>query len=461
MLASRLVEMLRERAILQPRLNVIEDICAEALTRANRSIYKQMTDALTEVHRERLDGLLQRKAESSMTQLAWLRQAPLKPNSKHMLEHIERLQTWRALDLPAGIDRQVHQNRLLKIAREGGQMTSADLMKFERERRYATLVAIAVEGMATVTDEVIDLHDRIVGKLFNAAKHKHQEQFQADGRAINDKLRLYGRVGRALLEARQNGSDPFAAIETVVSWDEFAESITEAQKLAQPQDFDFLCRIGEGYATLRRYAPELLNVLGLHAAPAAKPVLDAIELLRKMNSGNLRKVPDCAPLDFIRERWSRLIFTDAGIDRRHYELCALSELKNALRSGDVWVEGSRQFKNFNEYLLPAQKFAALKGADELRLAVDSDCERYLKERLDTLNDQLQSVDLLAAANDLPDAILTDAGLKITPLNASVPQSAQSLIDQIAASLPHDKITELLLEVDQWTSGPASRSISLT
>ena len=95
------------------------------------------------------------------------------------------------------------------------------------------------------------------------------------------------------------------------------------------------------------------------------------------------------------------------------------------------------------------------------MAVDSDCERYLKERLDTLNDQLQSVDLLAAANDLPDAILTDAGLKITPLNASVPQSAQSLIDQIAASLPHVKITELLLEVDQWTSGPASRSISLT
>ncbi len=35
------------------------------------------------------------------------------------------------------------------------------------------------------------------------------------------------------------------------------------------------------------------------------------------------------------------------------ELCALSELKNALRSGDIWVEGSRQFKNFDEYLLPA------------------------------------------------------------------------------------------------------------
>ncbi|MBI1619004.1 hypothetical protein, partial [Escherichia coli] len=54
------------------------------------------------------------------------------------------------------------------------------------------------------------------------------------------------------------GRDAFAAIEAVMSWDSFAESVTEAQKLAQPDDFDFLHRIGESYATLRRYAPEFL-----------------------------------------------------------------------------------------------------------------------------------------------------------------------------------------------------------
>jgi TnpA family transposase len=449
-LATALIDKLRERAILLPRLNAIERVCAEAVTRANRRIYNQLTDGLTEVHRHHLDELLGRKEGSALTLLGWLRQSPLKPNSKHMLEHIDRLQAWRSLDLPAGIERQVHQNRLLKIAREGGQMTPADLMKFEQDRRYATLVALAVEGTATVTDEVIDLHDRIVGKLFNAAKHKHQEQFQTDGKAINDKLRLYGRVGQALLEAKQNGRDPFAAIEAIVSWEEFAASITEAQKLAQPDDFDFLYRIGEGYTTLRRYAPELLSVLGLHAAPAAKPVLDAIDLLREMNASNARKLPDNAPVEFIRERWAKLIFTEAGPDRRYYELCALAELKNALRSGDIWVEGSRQFKNFNEYMVPAQKFTALKEANELPLSIDPDCEDYLRVRLATLHEELHRVDQLAAANDLPDAILTDSGLKITPLDATVPQAAENLIEQIAASLPHVKITELLLEVDNWT-----------
>ena len=33
----------------------------------------------------------------------------------------------------------------------------------------------------------------------------------------------------------------------IMPWDVFAESVTEAHKLAQPEEFDFLPRIGENY----------------------------------------------------------------------------------------------------------------------------------------------------------------------------------------------------------------------
>ena len=450
LLAAALVEEYRRQQVLLPTLNNIERICAEAVTRANRRIYAALAGSLTDLHRMRLDALLRRKENSNTTLLAWLRQSPAKPNSRHMLEHIERLRVLQALDLPIGIERQIHQNRLLKIAREGGQMTSADLAKFEPQRRYATLVAVAVEATATITDEIIDLHDRIVGKMFNAAKHKHQEQFQNSGKAINDKVRLYGRVGQALIEARQLGADPFAAIEAVLPWEAFASSVNEAQQLAQPEDFDFLPRLGESYPTLRRYAPEFLEVLKFRAAPAAEGVLEAIGVLRRMYAENARKVPANAPIDFIRKRWDKLVFTEDGVDRRYYELCAMSELKNALRSGDVWVEGSRQHKDFDEYLIPVEKFAALKAAGKLPLAVSIGCEEYLHERLSLLDQHLEAVNGLAFANQLPDASITDAGLKITPLDAAVPHAAQQLIDQAALMLPHVKITELLLEVDAWT-----------
>jgi hypothetical protein len=195
-----------------------------------------------------LDDLLTQKGDSNLTWLGWLRQSPLKPNPRHILAHIQWLRMWRTLNLPSGIDLRVHQNRLLKTAREGGEMAYGELMKFERERRYATLVALSVEGMGTITDKVIGLHDRIVGKLFNNEKHKLREQFQNRRQGDHRKTpSLRANRPGALLEAKQSGDDPFAAIESVVSSEDFAAIVTDAQKLAQPEYFVLLHGIGEGY----------------------------------------------------------------------------------------------------------------------------------------------------------------------------------------------------------------------
>jgi TnpA family transposase len=101
--------------------------------------------------------------------------------------------------------------------------------------------------------------------------------------------------------------------------------------------------------------------------------------------------------------------------------------------------------------MPAKKFATLKLTNELPLAVAADCDQYLHDRLMLLAQHLETINHMAATNDLPDAIITDSGLKITPLDAAVPDLAQALIDQTAMLLPHIKITELLLEVDKWTN----------
>ena len=148
-LAGTLVEGLRQRAILLPTVPVIERICAEAITRGNRRIYRALNGPLTNAHRQRLDDLLERKADSKKTHLQWARQSPGRPNSRHMLEHTGRLKYLQKVGLPDGIGRSLHQNRLLKLAREGGQMRAVELAKFEPLRRYGTLVALVVEGVAT------------------------------------------------------------------------------------------------------------------------------------------------------------------------------------------------------------------------------------------------------------------------------------------------------------------------
>ena len=447
-LAEALVELLRQERIILPALDVIERVCSEALTRGTRQVYEALTAPLLDHHHRALDGLLGIRAGTKGSGLIWLRQPPGPPKPRHLLVHLERLNALRDLWLPDGLEQAIHQNRLLKLAREGGQMTAQHLRDLEPTRRYATLVAVLLDTRATPIDEIIDLHDRFMGALFSKAKRHHDERFQAAGKAINDKVRLYSRIGRALLDARQTGGDPFAAIEAVIPWDLFGESIAEAEKLARPAEFDYLVLVGDGFTQLRRYTPTLLTALTMKAAQA---VLAAVTVLKDMNERQARKVPDDAPTSFIRKRWKNLVCTPDGLDRRYYELCVLSELKNALRSGDIWVQDSRQFKDFEDYLLPPSRFAAQRDQRELGLTIETDGGRYLQERLAVLGRELTMVEQLAAADALPDAVITSTGrLKITPLDNAVPDAAATLMQQAYHLLPHLKITELLLEVDDWT-----------
>jgi TnpA family transposase len=450
-LATKALEKLRQCHVILPTLPVIERACAVALTQANRRIYRSLVITLTKRHRRRLDDLLKIKPDSGITWLVWLRQTPLKPNSRHMSEHIERLKFLQAMEIPDEIGKNLQQNRLSKIAREGGRMTPQNLKTLEADRRYATLVAIALERTATITDEIIDLNDQILMKVFRTAKNRHQQEFQSQGLNIEDKVQLYSKIGHALIKAKESGTDPYNAIEAIISWDEFTQSILEADQLGQPKSFDYLYLISEQFKMLRRYTPALLDVLKLQNAPVAKRIMDAIEVLKTMNDDSIQTVPADAPTAFIKARWKPLILTSEGINRRFYEICTMTELKNALRSGDIWVQGSRQFRDFDEYLLPADRFTAFKQSQELDIAINSDCDQYLEDRINLLEEQLATVNGLALANELPDAIINTTGMKITPLETVVPEAAKKLIDQISTSLPRIKITELLMEVEQWTN----------
>ena len=450
-LAEALVEMLRQQRVILPAVDVIERVCSEARTHGTRQVYEALNAPLADHHRRALDGLLAIRAGAKGSGLIWLRQPPGPPKPKHVLAHLERLRTLRELWLPDGLEHTIHQNRLLKLAREGGQMTAQHLRDLEPARRYATLLAVILDTRATLIDEILDLHDRFMGTLFSKAKRHHADRFQESGKAINDKVRLYSRIGRALLDAKQSGDDPFAAIEAIIPWEMFRASFAEAEKLAQPEDFDYLSLLGDGFNQLRRYTPTLLEALNMRAAPAASELLAAVEVLKGMNERQARKVPDDAPTSFVRKRWESLVRTPDGLDRRYYELCVLAELKNSLRSGDIWVQGSRQFKDFEDYLMPPLRFTTQLEQQELGLAVETDCEHFLEARFAHLARELATVERLATANALPDAAITSSGrLKITPLDNAVPDEAEALMQQAYSLLPHLKITELLLEVDGWT-----------
>ena len=138
-----------------------------------------------------------------------------------MLGLIERLNHVRAIGLDPARGHLVHQARLTQLAREAGRTTVQHIAAFERQRRHATLTAVVLDLAPSLTDHAIDLFDRLVGAMFRKAEGRHARTFQADGRAINEKVRLYAKIGAALILARDGQGDAFAAIDQVIPWVRF------------------------------------------------------------------------------------------------------------------------------------------------------------------------------------------------------------------------------------------------
>ena len=163
-------------------------------------------------------------------------------------------------------------------------------------------------------------------------------------------------------------------------WDRFRMTVAEAEALARlggvrrapDAGASTILASGAGHLRVPRciHLPERASGGTTHACyrPAARQ-----KTVRPRPAS-----PGSIPTSFIRERWARHVFPGGVIDRRYYELCVLSELRDRLRAGDVWVVGSADDTvRSRNGLSPARRCGSWNKAACCRIAVDADFDRFI------------------------------------------------------------------------------------
>jgi TnpA family transposase len=449
-LAAALLEELRRRQVIAPGPTVIERLVAGALLAAERHVARELTRGLTPAQTVELEALLDLRPGSHLSDLAWARQPPGAVGHRALARLLEQRALLRSIAVDPRAGDRVHPERLRQLAREGARLTAQHLRALSPLRRRAVLVATVLDTTIRLTDDAIGLFDRLMGRLFRRAEAKDAEAFQADRRAINDKVRLLARLGAALIAAKAGGADAFEAVARVISWDHLASSVEEARRLVRPDKVDIVALTARGLPVVRAVGPALLGAFTFHAVPAAVGLLRAIDAMRGFYASGRRSWPRHVSTGFLRQAWRKSVAAGGGIDRRAFELCLFAELRDRLRAGDVWVEGSRHFRAVEDQLIPRPVFTAMDEAGPLPVAVPRDVHAYLGERRARLERRLDEVEAGAAAQGLEDVRVAGTSLRITPLKAVTPEAAEGLAERLYRMLPRVRITELLAEVDRWT-----------
>ena len=119
---------------------------------------------------------------------------------------IERLGHVRSIGIEAARATRVPRHHLLRLIREAERLPASDLRDLATVRRRGILVALALELVPRLTDEALDLHDRLVGRMFRRAERRQLAALGDDRRSIGRTIRLFARVGDELARGQGRGS---------------------------------------------------------------------------------------------------------------------------------------------------------------------------------------------------------------------------------------------------------------
>ncbi len=303
---------------------------------------------------------------------------------------------------------------------------------------------------ATLTDAALVMFDKMLGGVFRRADQTHKEHVVDRAKTLDASTRALLGMAKAMLAAKASGADQVATVERALGWERLKTLVSEADKIVADTRDDNLAEVVDRYPTVRRMVPVLLGAFVFRSWKSDDPLLAALDVLRGVHVAGQRNLPPRPPMAFLKPAWRKLVGTGATLDRRAYEVAVMMMLRDRLRSGDIWVEGSRAFRAFDDFLLPPKTFAARRQENELGLAVSNVFDDWRTERVGLLETRLREIDALAAAGKLPEAVITAEGLSISPIRKDETDESEIIARRLYGMLPRLPITELLAEVQGWT-----------
>ncbi|MEK5105051.1 Tn3 family transposase [Cytobacillus sp. FSL M8-0252] len=443
------LDFLRKNRIILPAITTLERIVWEARAMAEKKIYNTVSQSLKIEQKEKLEEIISshHQSESNKTILGWLKEPPGHPSPETFLKVIERLEYIREMELEKVNIHHLHRNRLLQLSRLGSRYEPYAFRDFQENKRHSILTVYLLHLSQELTDKAFEIHDRQILSLLSKGRKAQEEIQKQNGKKLNEKVIHFTNIGQALIKAKEEKLDVFEVLESIIEWNSFVSSVEEAQELARPADYDYLDLLQKRFYSLRKYTPTLLKVLEFHSTKATETLLQAVEVIRGMNESGKRKVPDGSPVDFISNRWKKHLYDDDGtINRHYYEMAVLTELREHVRAGDVSIVGSRQYRDFEEYLFSEDIWNQTK--ENTRLSVSLSFEDYIKERTDSLHERLKW--LSANANKLEGISLEKGKVSIARLEKDVPEEAKKFSATLYQMLPKIKLTDLLMDVAHIT-----------
>jgi len=439
--------LLSEKIVL-PGQTKLKRLLNSICIRYQQNIFEQIYAELTPTLKQSIDKLLTIEQAGDKSLFNSFKEYPPTATITSLQTYLNRYQqlvntTVREVNL-AGIEPKFIQY-LFKL---GKYYDISDIKRFKVQKRYAIVIVFLHESSKIILDYLMDMHDQYISNICRETKNAYEEKCKQSTHRREKALEDITNIADIFFASDINKPIYPREIYKKLGGQEklraSRENIKEHQKLTK---YGFAEMLQNRYGSMRKYFADFLK-LPFEAEKGTGRLLEAINILKQLDSGELKHIPDKAPTGFIDKRLQIHLYDEnENIKRNVWELGIALAMKEALKSRDLYVPQSVKHVSFWNLVYNDSQWLEKRDQSYDILGLKQNPE----EAIDALCQKLHKTATVAKKRFGLDgfAYIENNELKLHK-DDKIEESKEvkKLEKVIAASLPKIRIEQLLLEVDQ-------------
>ena len=448
-LLRRAEAWLSAATVVLPAPSTLDRLIASITRRALDGLYTRIAAGLPSTVREALDRLVGQLADGAhqdgRATLGRFRTPSASSLGHFTREACQRLDEITALladvpdlaDVPQAVRRQLGQ----LCQRYDGRA----LRRFAPAKRHSLLVCFLLERRQGLLDDLVQAHDTHMTGLMRRARHAAEAEAQRLRRAAEDGLLTLVATGKAVLAG--DHTESVGGLRQRLGADRLHGAVAACEAVSRQDGRGVVDAVLARYPDLRKSLPAFL-ALPFASDTGHDSLLRAIDLVRQLDHGDLKALPDDAPTDFVPAGWRAMLRDDQGRLRRSlWEMALALAVRDALRSGDLHLPDSRRHAGFWTLVLDERLWATARTTAYADLG--------LPDRPgDHLTDLTRAIETAAAvfsaglgSNNFA-AIEQDQLCLRRPDALPVSLDVRHLRREIESRMPRVRIEDILLAIDR-------------
>ena len=450
------IETLVQNRFELPAFSALDRMVGRIRQEVHERLYESITSTLTDAQRRILDGLLEVRENKRLTDFNRIKQVPGRATLKRMKLWSLRLQWLTSIISPEHFVREIPHTKVRQFAAETNALEAGDMKDIHRDtKRHALLICFIYQAQIQTRDQLVTIFLKRMRRTHNAAnkkledlKDKHRELEEQMMEALSQVIDcasdepadyLFGRNVRKIL-------DDYGGVEML------AEQYKQVSAYHHKNYLPLLWNIHKPHRTA---ILDLLNTLDIDGATQDKSLIRALRFLQKYNHVRRDYLPNDIELEFASQRWKNFVQTKhkgkKAFKRRELEICILSFIADGLRCADLYVNGSEEFSDYRQQLLPWEECEKRLDSYCQALELPQNADDFVTSLQQKLRLEAEKADKFFPANTEL-TIDEDGKPHLKRIKAdTAPEGMDEFKENVRQRMPEHNLLDVLKNVQYWVN----------